>query len=568
LLAGSLKDGSQWASSESVQCFTAFAGFNSTSTEDAARVLAALRSNPLEFGQGGVANEAVTKVNRFMVPLALRSGNRQEIDRLVKDGGDSFRGDLDFMIRLWRGGHSGSAVSLIARPGEYHKGMKSLLLAKAGGDSKPLVFTREIEDGLPGWLASIPDPAQRFRMECLISAAADAEDERAPALNRNARIEALVKRFPAEAPKPRVSRSETLAALCNEPGAAKILAGDIMEAVGKQSLGMLIPMRDGNNSSGTTDEDAASVVEALIIRAMQYALEEDGDLAFSIAQFESIVPVPIGNQAYLATEMLNSLGSWYSGLLLKRITDVPAGKRPELAGHARSISGVLFEKGRNERDGGKQVAVALAHAAQALAGDGNALDVWLQGFSKDSREEFDNSTRGEGLRDVMEALRNPALAGEANNNRRRSLLTALITEPAISARLIRHITDLSVLMDSRVFSKEDIYAVIDALPETHPRRAEYLCEKAGIIGWRGGTPEDALKTYDLAEAAAAGEPKSVDFVKSYRVMFLDHIKRTADALIIAKSINLDHLPARERKTVEGVLGKSPATKDPKDGKKE
>ena len=556
MLVATASDGSNWASSDTIQCFTRFAHLKTVSSVDAARVIAAIRANPPATRSNGSNHEVAAMVSRFMLPLALRAGDKEEVSKLVKGGGDAYRGNLDFVLQLWQENHADAAVSLIARPGEYHQGMRALLFSTTSGDGKIPYFTRGIEPSLTEWLAAIADPAQRFRVECVISSALDAKGDNAPAKKRSERIDALVKRFSAEAPKPRISRNEVLAVLGNELVPAKALASEYSEAVGKQSLGLLLPLRDGN-SSNSKDADSSFVMEILIRRAMQYSLEDRGEVSLAVAQFESINPVPNGNQEYYASEMLQELGSWYAGLLVRHILGLPAEKRAEPARQALAIAKTLLEKGRSES---KQLAVSLSIASQAAAGDGAALERWLAELPAPLRESYDKISAGGGLRYVMASLKNPALAGKDQEVFRRALLSGMLTDSAISKRVIRHATDISTIMDSGSFSRDDIFAVIDALPENYPRRAEFLCEKAGIIGWRGGKAEDALLAYDAAEAAAGGDAKVADFVKSYRVMFLDNKNRLADALVIARTINLDNLAPRERKTVEGVL-KKPAPKE-------
>ncbi len=545
---------SQWASSETLKCFTCFSQLDAVSAEDAARVVAAVKANPPEFSNNGSSQDNMAVVTRFLLPLAMRGGDKAEVARLVKSGGDGLRGNLDLALQLWQGNHPEAAVSLIARPGEYHQGMQALLLSRANNNTKVPRFTRETQAGLTAWLASIPDPGQRFRVECVISSAADAKDNQAPAKNCAERIAALVKRFPEEAPKQRVSRNEVLAVLGNEAEPAKALVAEYVEAVGKQSLGFLLPLRDGN-SENAREADASYVPEILIRRAMQYSLEVLGDTSLAVAQFESINPIPNGNQEYDAREMLEETGNWYSGLLVNRLLGLAADQRAGSAKQALAISRILLDKGRDQA---VRTAVALSVVSTAAAGDGAALGQWLGELPAPLKETYDKTTASAGFSNSVATMVKSNLSGSEHDARRRALLSAMLNDPMIAARVIRHMTDISSLMDSKVFTREEIFAVIDALPEKHPRRAEFLCEKAGIIGWRGGTLEETLTAYNVAEAAATGDAKALDFVKSYRVMYLDHQGKLDDALVIAKAIQLDNLPERERKTVDEVLKKAAA----------
>lgn len=306
--------------------------------------------------------------------------------------------------------------------------------------------------------------------------------------------------------------------------------------------------------------DATYVTEALIRRSMEYSIESDGSTSPALVQFESINPVPNGNQEYAATEMLREVGTWYSGLLLKRMIENPDGKQAELAEGALAIAKVLISKGREES---RQSGVALAITSQALAGKGSALVTWVGELPKHLKETFEKLSTGSNLREIMGMMKYPSLAGKEKDGPRRELLAALVGDASMSAIVVKHMTDLSSLMDSGAFTKEDIFSVIDALPEDHPRKSEYLCEKAGIIGWRGGSQEEALKAYDAAQAAAAGDAKKIDYVKCYRAMYLDNRSRLPEALVVAKEIQMDHLAEREKKIAQEILRKE-AVKEKKE----
>jgi hypothetical protein len=54
----------------------------------------------------------------------------------------------------------------------------------------------------------------------------------------------------------------------------------------------------------------------------------------------------------------------------------------------------------------------------------------------------------------------------------------------------------------------------------------------------------------------------LDFIKAYRVMHIDsRMKKPEDALEIAKTIQLDQLPEKERKSIEAILKKGQGKKD-------
>jgi hypothetical protein len=303
------------------------------------------------------------------------------------------------------------------------------------------------------------------------------------------------------------------------------------------------------------------LTEALIRHVVRIPIERDCDASAFIDQLKSIQPTSSGNQEYIAQRMIREFAPLYSSMLVRGIVDLPAEKRAAPAAQALQAAAILLENNNSEI---RRTGVALAIGSQAAARNGAALDSWLAALPEADREAYEKTRKDSGLRSLMGTFKSYYQSKKVSEDSRRALLASILEDPATMTREIRHMTDISAIMDSGTFTKEDVIAVIDALPEDHPRRAEFLTEKAGIIGWRGGNEEEALAAYDLATAAAKEDKPLLDFVNSYRVMYLDNqLKRTRDAQVIAKTIDLTNLEERERKTVEGVLKKSA----PKDNKK-
>jgi hypothetical protein len=121
-------------------------------------------------------------------------------------------------------------------------------------------------------------------------------------------------------------------------------------------------------------------------------------------------------------------------------------------------------------------------------------------------------------------------------------------------------------MDSKAFTRDDIFAVVDALPADHPMKAKFLTEKAGIIGWRTDEADRALRSFDEADAAAkaSGDARSIAYARAYRAKYLDdRQKKTAEAAAIAKEIHAGDLDEKERKWMEELIKKA----EPKEAEK-
>ena len=538
-----------WASTDSFACLKEFARPGEISEEDATRVLAAIRANPPELMTSS-NNSAAADLNRAMLSLAIHCRDEAEIKKLVRSGVAADRGDLDTMVQLWQGGFAESAVALLARPGEYHSGARNRLFKQSDMTGVLASYSRNLEEKLPEWLATIPNPGQRFRVESLISSIPDAEGDDAPQRKRPERIRELVGRFADEAPKARSSRNEALAALAVESGEIAGLLGEYEKAIGKQTLGLLLPLRQ-QSSSDSAEVNSTYVTEALIRAAMRLTVEEGGDATVLLNQLKSIALVMVGNQRYEARNLMNKLGPWYACLLVRTIIDLPAGERAAPAATALEISAVLLEHGES---GAKRSAVGLAIASQAAAGDGAALDRWLSALPEPLRKAYDD-TRGErGLKGVIGELKKDPLTKPEYEKSRLALLTAIVSDPATIARDILVQSDINALTDNGTFSREEFISVVDSIPEDNPIRVELLVEKGGINGWALDKTDEAIAAYEEAIAAAGDSSYGLNYAKAYHAFFLgSKLHRDQEALEIVKTVDTTDLKEFERGMVTDFL---------------
>ncbi|MEK7951116.1 tetratricopeptide repeat protein [Luteolibacter soli] len=550
-----------WAGYQSVPALNNFASWKSISKEDAKRLLDAFQKSRVDFANGsGEEDKAHGLITALNLSLALGAGDAEGIARAARTG-SGVRGRLDLAVRLWQGGLGDSAKMLIARPGEYHQAMRAVVLGeKIEGQQLP-PFSKESEAALPGWLKVIEDPAQGFRVECLISALPDAKDAAAPSVKRSDRLVSLAKRFAAEAPKPRVSRLESLAALAVEPACASILDSEIEAVTRGTDLGALVMTTTHSNyNGGPIDREEQAVMEILLRRSIQAQLEQSGDASRLIKQVESIQVISGGNNEYYAGQQMDRFFDPQATLLIRRIYELEGDKKKAAAAQALKLCEVLL--GFDQRDMQRD-AIALGIMSQLAGGDGSAFDRWLDGLPPDTRKRYDQVRKQHSLAQAFPTIHEPPLTDAAYEKPRRDLLAAMLTDPATLKREITHPTVLSGLLDSKAFTREDIFAVVDALPADHPMKAKFLTEKAGIIGWRSDEKENAIKGFDAADAAAkaSGDAKSAAYARAYRAKYLeDRQQKTAEAAAIAKEIKPDDLDEKERKWMEDLIKKAETKK--------
>jgi tetratricopeptide (TPR) repeat protein len=562
LLASFMVPERNWASSYSISLATQVAGWTSMPPDQARLLLDRIAGSGIRYSTNGGDSGARGQVAKLTLDLALRIKDDAAIANAVREAGAAIRGRLDLAVELWKGGQNEQAKFLLARPGEFHAGTRDLLFGSKADGGAAAMFDKELEAALPGWLAGIEDASQRFRMECLLACGRDAEGDRAPSVKRLDRVAALVKRFPAEAPKPKSSRLETLAALGLEPGPAAALAAEYKEAIKGEDLAAIALERSGNHSNQARPYDETTVMTFLIRTAVRIDLEATGDASEMMRQVElmQLSEAGDGNNEYYMGQAMDAFFDWHAALLLRRVAELEGDARAKATAQVMKICELLlsFQNSEMNRD-----VIALGPVVHALAGDGAGFDRWLAGLDEEKKKRYGEIRKQTQLRLAYATIHESSFSGEAFVKPRRALLTALLTDPVTVAREIKHPTDLSGLMDSQAFTRDDLFAVIDALPADHPQKVEFLTEKAGIIGWRTDDKEAAIQAYDAADAAAAakGDPKSIANAKAYRAKYLDDRQgKLAEAAAIAKELKPDELGEKERKWMEDLVKKAASKK--------
>lgn len=546
-----------WASSGTVAFVARFAGWDSVTPDQARALLDQVGASRINYESGNEAGGRGT-VARLSLDLALRMKDDAVIAKAVRDAGPSIRGRLDLSVKLWKGGQNDQALLLLARPGEFHAGTRDLFFGVESNGGAPAFFDKEIEASLPGWLAGIEDPGQRFRLECLLSCGRDAEGDGAPSVKRVDRMAALVKRFAAEAPKPKSSRLETLAALGLEPGPAALLAAEYKDAIKGEDLAAIALERSGNHSNQARPVDVTTVMIFLIRTAVRVELEAAGDATEMIRQVElmQLSELGDGNNEYYIRQAMDAFFDWHAALLLRRTAELEGDARTKAFAQVMKLCELLlsFKNSEMHRD-----VISLGPVVQALAGDGAGFDRWLAGLDEEKRKRYESIRKRTGLQLAYATIHETSLGGEAFEKPRRVLLTALLGDPVTVAREIQHPTDLSPLMDSKAFTQDDLFAVIEALPAEHPQKAKFLTEKAGMIGWRTDEKDKAVAAFDAADAAAVagGDAKSIAYARAYRAWYLfERQGKLAEAAAIAKELKQDDLQQKEWKWMEELMKKA------------
>lgn len=551
-LVQAITPGTNWASSGSFATIESYTRFKNIKVADAARVMASVKAAPVSFassGNYGVRSEA--RMARFMLSLALKAEAKEELSKLVRQGGSSIRRDLGLARLLWEAGQNESAVSVLARPGEYHLGSRARITNYQEDDEVLMRFDRELETALPAWLASIGDAGQRFRVECLWNCLQDAKGDAAPSKPRRERVAALVARYPKEAPTAKVSREEMLAAFTVESTELiKPLADEYLEVAGRVKLGELVPLRDSNTSTPEAI-DSTYVTEPIIRRGMRFEIENKGTATMVCKQLDSIVGAPNGNQEYIAREMMEDVGKWYPLFLIREILKRPVDQRADLAAQALKISELLLLREDTDLH---RVAIALAIASQAAGGDGARVDAWLETLNEPMKSRYAEFRAKNGFKSVISVVSADPFSRDDCKQVRKDLVAALLSDKATLKRDFKVQNDYTLQQVNGLISNDDMIAVIDSVSEGNPNKVQLLVEKGGITAWSKNQNEEAAKCYLAAEEAAGSDAKLLAYAKAHHLVFINgRLKDPKQARELAKTIQVSELPDYEKGVVEKTL---------------
>lgn len=539
----------RWASDVTVGFLHAIAALSELPADKARALMERMETSVPATAAASV--EASAQMASLRVALALRCDDASILAREVRAGGLGRR--LDLSLHLWRASHPEEAVRLLARPGEFHDGLNQLFARSGDERIRYPKFSKEIESALPGWLESIDDAEQRYRIECLVSSLADAEGDDAPSLARPARLEKLAGRFANEAAKAKTARMEVLTALTSEHDAAVALEEDVAKATrGRGMDEIVISGIAGQRGARLLDENESCVLRLLVKRKCMLALAR-GDGAPFLKEVTGVTDHMLGDGRWVGRSTLSTLMNEVTPRLVRAMVESEADKKKELGTVSLKVSGALLGQEDNDFH---RVGAALAMVAPALAGDGAAYDLWLEALDPVSRERYDRIRKSYGTARLMSSLTENGLKEEKYNDVRRRILVGFLSDPITYKREVPHPTYLSELMDGGAFTRDDVLAAVDLLPEDQPQLARLIAEKAGIIGWRVRDEKTALEAYAKAEeiATAAGNERDLAYVCAYKAGYLnEHTKRKDEAVTIAEAIDPELLDERERGWRDNVL---------------
>jgi len=273
-----------------------------------------------------------------------------------------------------------------------------------------------------------------------------------------------------------------------------------------------------------------------------------GNPATFFKQAQSLTQVD-GNAQYPARERLGVLYQFFAPRSLSALLYAPADQKAKLLQQATALTtAVIGQSADNQNNyflAQWRFYLILAHAA---AGQGQALEPWWQAqsaafkkaISVQPGQPMDQFTRIQSY----QSLKGHPFATKDHPNAKQELFLALLADPSLSAIEIDGLGNLSRMIDAKLFTQEEMNALIDAVPDDCPRKCEYLCEKASMMAWLHNQIDESAAAYEVARAHAKAHdiPGGIDCINAHQAyMYLTH-KRPDEALKIARTTDLSKMP--------------------------
>lgn len=486
-------------------------------------------------------SRGMLEYGRELAALAIKAGDKELLNTILGGRKSPFRGNVTVLRQLFVTGNVEAVQLLLPAKGEFFT-------------LDTVTLDRRTEEALSNNLPAVEDEAVRYRLECVLSNYRDEVGEGAPKEAREERLKRLAALYPSKAPKGESARLELLSMFAEVAGEApKELREEIIAEAGKVILAHNLVLQ---NTSFTGTDAVSRKVHQIRSRLVPFAVKFElstGKAELALKQFAAL-GIAMENDP-TNVEPANLYGS----LLPKAMEGVvsrmlePNSPKKALLPFVQSLVVQGLDKRHRSSAVGQNI-MTIGISVYAMAGAGAEFDALVEGLPKAKREFYDEVRKTYGLRNIFSFwAAQPNWDAEGKNAVRRALLRAILNDQVTCDREIVHMTDLSKLMDSKAFGMQDVLAEIDALPADHPRRAEFLLEKAGIIGWRDkekDREERARVAYEVAIGLAKTQKNDTILNQAYfyhAQYALQILSDPAQAGEIGKNVKPDLLVERDRK---------------------
>ena len=465
-----------------------------------------------------------------LLPLSLAAGDLELAKRLIQQNTRSFRGDLALILDV-----AGTLDAKMAAK------LAPATTMRYRYENLPL-YSKSTTATIAKILEALP-ARDRYRFEVMAASLYDSEVEGdVPLFSRKERLEKLAGRFEKEAPSDNGPRWQVLNIFASDTSLVKLMIAHFQAEASKTNLATALALQ----SEGGRSTDGSALIK--IIKLWLKEEMQAGRPGVMAKQIEILATKIKVNNDY----NIRYAGKELTTALIRYLV-VESSKSEEKArallplSRANMEQRMIFDKG--SRDNGMKGVIWGDLFVHVFAGETEAWYARVEKLEKEEKKAFVGPLGGEDRGGVREITSAGVYGAEGRSKERVEFLGKLLGDPLFLEKVMTHYTRLSNFMDAGVVNREELYQVIDGLPGDHSRKAEFLMEKAGVMGWREEKVDEAEKIYEQARELALSRKndKIAHLSDALHARLLGQKKRISESWKFGKRVDPKHLPEPDQK---------------------
>ena len=470
-----------------------------------------------------------------LAKAAVAAEDMDYVVSVINKAPDYFKGDLKLMLKLASKGHAKIAAKLASADADDYDYFTGIW------------FTEEDAANLRLLAPALPKKS-RYVTECAIASSQD-HLQTPPKTNKiEERLIPLAKRYTAEAPKNKRARFLLLQGFQRSLAASTLLKEEYEKLLKSYSLSDTIRLAQGNSPSAHRDS-------ARLIDALGCALGQ---------QLSQGNPAPLKKELRELTsdpdlEMSAAQTIWRTFTSLSAHILLHGAKGPEEAAQLTDVSTELFEKSFS-LPGSEHFltgsAAGLGITIHAMAGKTKEWSAIVKVLPKKHRDTYAAIRKRGGVKKMFGSVGMvvPWYHGHFAEVQQ-AASDALLNDEWVYTREVRSMSQVWELT-SGFLEREHVIKTINALPESHPNRHEYLAAIA-VLHSNGPTQDlDKLnKAFLLAQKIAEDKEdfKKLNLYLEIHGYHLAKHRKYAEAIKVINSVRKEHLDSNAKKRIDGYL---------------
>lgn len=465
-----------------------------------------------------------------LLPLALAAEDYEMAKRLIQQNTQSFRGELALMMDV--------AAAIDAKTAAKLAPATTMLYRT---NNLP-TFTQKTPAAIARVVEALPQ-RDRFRFEVMVASLNDTKvKEKVAKILRSTRLQELAKRFVKEAPKDNGPRWQLLNIFGSDADCVTALADEFENEATKTSLSTAVTLQSQGGQS-TNGQALVKIIERWLDEELKAGRPE-----VLIEQLDLLSKNGKGNNAYYIRYAGKRLTTKLSNYLLMEALSHPE-NAPAMAAFSRKNFEARTAFDQGSRDDEAKGAIWGDLFVHVLAGETKAWYERVEAIPEDDRAAYAGPLGKEDRWGVQGATQHEIYREDAHSKERKLLLTKVLLDPIFVEKVMTHYTRLSTFMDAGMIRKEELYKVIHDLPMDHERKAEFLMEKAGVMGWRDEKVNEAEKIYEKARELALTQKNNeiAHLCDALHARLLGQKKRISESWKFGQRVDPALLPEADQK---------------------